>query len=77
MGEQAKRFRLDEWVVLVREYNGVPAGASVRVSRVYNSPRTVEVTCAPANGGAVFDVPAEMLARRPERRSLHGRLRTA
>ncbi|MGI9657942.1 MAG: hypothetical protein ACR2OD_03455 [Gaiellaceae bacterium] len=71
----AAPFKLDEWVLLVREHNGVRPGTSVRVSKVYNSPRTVEITCPPAAGGATFDVPATKLARRPGRTSLQGRLR--
>lgn len=70
-------FELDEFVLLVREHNGVAAGTSVRVSKLYNSPRLVEVTCPPAAGGAVFDVPSHKLAKRPPRESLHGRLRKA
>ena len=69
-------FQLDEWVTLVREHAGVAAGTSVRVSKLYNSPRTVEVTCAPVNGGAVFDCPTSKLAPRRERTSLQGCLRS-
>ena len=68
-------FTVDEWVLLVQEHNGVEAGTSVRVSKCYNSPRTVEVTCPPKAGGAVFDVPTTKLARRTPRESLVGRLR--
>ncbi len=63
-------FKLDEWVLLVREHNGVRAGTSVRVSKCYNSPRVVQVTAPASAGGAVFDVPASKLAPRERRDNL-------
>ncbi len=75
----AAPFGVDEWVVLAYPHNGVAAGPSVRVSKLYHSPRDVEVTYAPSASGESrsFDVPVAKLApRKGQRESLRGRLRT-
>lgn len=72
-------FGVEEWVVLAYPHTGVAAGTSVRVSKLYRSPREVEVTCALSASGESrsFDVPVAKLApRKGQRKSLRGRLRT-
>lgn len=69
-------FKVDEWVVLREEHDGLPPGTSVRISKTYNSPRIVEVTCPLTLDERVLEIPTSKLKRRGERKSLLGRLRT-